>query len=521
MNNLIKAQIINIYHILYNIARYSYRFAKGMAKKLFYKYNSSPYENISLYPHDLQIEIIDKDYLPNNEFPKYTTITPVLNEEKSIINMLKSLEEQTLLPDQVVIVDAGSIDATIANINEYKENSKLDILLLSSTVKNIAFQRNIAIDHARNNLLVNVDAGTILDKNYAANVIGPFYENKDLDLVSGVHHAKTKYKWSVYFSPRKHFELNLEPYGACLAYRKDIATKIGKYPEYLTYAGEDTFFCYKYKKESKKWVFNRNAFILWEHPSTFADAKKKLYNYMIANFEIGLWVYYYYSYFFEPRILQRSMSYSIFKKNYLQFLQRQAEVEIQRRKIKGLCFVITDSYIYENEGNKAKEIVTEFITNNYKVFYLNVSKKLPARDKLHNGFINIDHSLLEFMHYKHVTTDLFENRYGEFLKNSIFVVQQLDREILDRILVIKRFTGNSIVIVYDCLNKISDFSEVEKSLIQQSNWIIATEEFVDFLQKPEYEEINLSIRDKLLVVNNPLERTRKLLELSDAKNNVK
>jgi GT2 family glycosyltransferase len=61
------------------------------------------------------------------------------------------------------------------------------------------------------------------------------------------------------FTKKEHFVRRVEPYGACILYRKKIAQKVGKYPEYLTYAGEDTFFIYKYKKASKVWVFNKAA----------------------------------------------------------------------------------------------------------------------------------------------------------------------------------------------------------------------------------------------------------------------
>jgi hypothetical protein len=72
---------------------------------------------------------------------------------------------------------------------------------------------------------MNVDAGTILDKHYSANMLGPFIENKNLDLVCGVHYPKTKYIWSNFFSTQKHFTKKIEPYGACIMYKKSIAEK--------------------------------------------------------------------------------------------------------------------------------------------------------------------------------------------------------------------------------------------------------------------------------------------------------
>ena len=245
------------------------------------------YNKISLAPKNLIIDVLDKEYLLNNDFPKYTCITPVLNEENTIIHVLQSIENLTLPPDQVIIVDGGSDDSTVDKIKSYKTNSNLDILLLHSPKKNIGLQRNIAVKKSRNNIIMNIDAGTYLDSKYAVNTLGFFADNPNVDLVCGVHYPKEEYPWSCRLSPKKHFEKKLTPYGACIVYKKDTALKIGLYPEYLTYAGEDTFFCYKYKKKSKYWVFNRKAILWWDHPSTELETEHKIQNYIKAKVDLN------------------------------------------------------------------------------------------------------------------------------------------------------------------------------------------------------------------------------------------
>ena len=60
---------------------------------------------------------------------KVSLITTILNEEKNIESFLHSIEEQTVLPDEVIIVDGGSKDKTLERIKEYK-SEKLKITVL-------------------------------------------------------------------------------------------------------------------------------------------------------------------------------------------------------------------------------------------------------------------------------------------------------------------------------------------------------------------------------------------------------
>jgi glycosyltransferase involved in cell wall biosynthesis len=48
---------------------------------------------------------------------KTSLITTVYNEQNSISDFLKSIFEQTLLPDEIVIVDGGSKDQTVQMIS--------------------------------------------------------------------------------------------------------------------------------------------------------------------------------------------------------------------------------------------------------------------------------------------------------------------------------------------------------------------------------------------------------------------
>jgi glycosyltransferase involved in cell wall biosynthesis len=419
--------LTKICHIGHQLVIYSYIKYKQLRS---YIYNNSlnPYKYISLHPSDFKLDVLDKEY--NNICPpKYSAIMPVLNEEKSITSTLNSIENQLFPPDQVIIVDAQSTDQTVDKINEYKKHSKLDILVLTATKRNISHQRNIAIQHARNNLLVNMDAGTEITQNYISNLLGPFTEYKDLDLVGGIQHPQKSYPWSLQFTPKNHFTNKKEPYGNCVAYKKDIFLKTPGYPEYVTYAGEDTCLFYHYKKFSKHWVFNKAAYITWEHPDTFRKAQEKVMSYMIGNFEIGLWTYFsngsrfnlplWIGYFFEP-----------FRRIYPTLFARQADVEINKRHIKGLRFILSKERITDN--TKLQKIAQELVQDNYKVFFVDFATTIPQNTK--PVFIDIDHSLLELIHHNSFNFEDYKKRYRDFIENSVFIVIDKNHEKITNII---------------------------------------------------------------------------------------
>ena len=48
---------------------------------------------------------------------KFSLICTLLNEEKTIGNFIDSIAKQSMLPDEVIIVDGGSKDSTLRTIN--------------------------------------------------------------------------------------------------------------------------------------------------------------------------------------------------------------------------------------------------------------------------------------------------------------------------------------------------------------------------------------------------------------------
>ena len=92
---------------------------------------------------------------------RISVICTVLNEGESIRRLMDSLVAQSRQPDEIVIVDGGSRDNTVAVIQEYADRLPLRVLVEPGA--NISRGRNVAIAAATGDVIASVDAGVWLE----------------------------------------------------------------------------------------------------------------------------------------------------------------------------------------------------------------------------------------------------------------------------------------------------------------------------------------------------------------------
>src|SRR6266704_3477057 len=88
-------------------------------------------------------------------------IITVLNEEKTIGQLLAAISDQTQLADEVIIVDGGSIDRTQLIVSQFAQAHPQLKLRLLQKKGNRSVGRNEAIRRAQNQVIAITDAGCL------------------------------------------------------------------------------------------------------------------------------------------------------------------------------------------------------------------------------------------------------------------------------------------------------------------------------------------------------------------------
>jgi glycosyltransferase involved in cell wall biosynthesis len=101
---------------------------------------------------------------------RVTVISTVLNEGVAIRRLMDSLVGQTRPPDEVIIVDGGSRDNTVAVLQEYA--GRLPLRVLVEPGANISRGRNVAIAAATADVIASVDAGVWVEPVWLAKLVG-------------------------------------------------------------------------------------------------------------------------------------------------------------------------------------------------------------------------------------------------------------------------------------------------------------------------------------------------------------
>lgn len=97
---------------------------------------------------------------------------------------IKSIEKQTIKPNEIIIVDAGKIKGLESQIIEITKNSGIKLIYLY-TKPGLPSQRNLGVKHASGEIIFFFDDDVILDENYIEEIL-KVYKLKQNENIGGV-----------------------------------------------------------------------------------------------------------------------------------------------------------------------------------------------------------------------------------------------------------------------------------------------------------------------------------------------
>jgi glycosyltransferase involved in cell wall biosynthesis len=217
------------------------------------------------------------------------TIT-VLNEADSLPGLLDSLAAQTRLPDEVVVCDGGSTDATLVLL---KGETRLPLEVVQRPGGNISQGRNVAIGAADGDVIAVTDAGVRLDPRWLERIVAPF-ENADTQTVAGFFVPDPQTVFEMAMGATVLPELRdikpdrFLPSSRSVAFRKRAWAAVGGYPEWLDYC-EDLIFDIRLRTRYGPFAFVPGATVRFRPRSSLRAFSVQYYRYARGDGKADLW----------------------------------------------------------------------------------------------------------------------------------------------------------------------------------------------------------------------------------------
>lgn len=218
-----------------------------------------------------------------------TVVCPVYNESKYIRNVLDFCISALPAEKEIIFIDGASTDDTVAIIRQYADRHP-NVKLLDNEKRIVPFALNKAIQQAKGDIIVRLDAHTDYAADYFEKVIETF-DKTNADIVGGpmriakgnavqnaIGHATCTF-FGVGNSSF-HFE-DFEGYTSTVylgAWKKNIFATTGLFDELLKRNQDDEF---HYRAKSMGFTIYQSPEIkLYYHPrNTFAKLFKQYYQY--------------------------------------------------------------------------------------------------------------------------------------------------------------------------------------------------------------------------------------------------
>jgi len=226
---------------------------------------------------------------------KISVVIPVRNEAESVHTLLDALLDQSLPPDEILITDGGSSDATPAIVQEYAQRHA-SVRLFREAMALPGRGRNVAAARASHEWLAFIDAGVVPARDWLAQLSECATRDAKADIVFGAWEPVTDTLFEecaaiayAYVPNRENYE-EVKRARAIFSslMRRSVWESVGGFPEHLRSA-EDHLFISKIEEQGFSISYAPAAVVRWTLQPTFGLTFKRFVVYSRNNLSAGLW----------------------------------------------------------------------------------------------------------------------------------------------------------------------------------------------------------------------------------------
>ena len=207
---------------------------------------------------------------------KVSLVATVKNGLQHLDAFLASVRAQTRPPDEVVIVDGGSMDGTFEALQRAP-----DLTEISGPGANIARGRNVAIRAAAHNILAVTDADCVLAPDWLERIVAPI--ERGADVSAGFYRPLGESLLqtcaaAVSLPEPDEIRPGWMPSSRSVAFRREAFEAAGGYPEWL-YVGEDMYLNHRFVQTGARIEVAPDAVAYWRVRPTLAGTWRQYASY--------------------------------------------------------------------------------------------------------------------------------------------------------------------------------------------------------------------------------------------------
>ena len=189
---------------------------------------------------------------------KVSIYIPAFNAEKTIELSLNSIFSQSVVPDEVIVINDSSTDLTIDKIKKYTN------LKIISNNKNmgLSYNRNLAIKESKNEIVGSIDADVVLEKYWLEKLLNQINKNNIVmcggKMIEKLLNNNFNAWRAKYYSQNWGNDDKINPpflYGCNTILLKSIWEKVSGYNEVFLTNGEDVDFSHRVRSLGNSNIF--------------------------------------------------------------------------------------------------------------------------------------------------------------------------------------------------------------------------------------------------------------------------
>ena len=251
---------------------------------------------------------------------RITAAVPCYNAEEFIAGCVQSLLEQSLPPDEILVVDDGSTDRSGEILAQFEQ---VRVITLDENM-GVAHGRNVLLNEASGDIIVFIDADAVADSNLIRS-LATCYD----DGVHGVGGRAIESagdsladRWRRLHACQGHgneFKSGVDfLWGVCSSYRRDVLLEAGGFDERFRTNGEDTEVGFRLNAIGKRLVYTPDAIVHHQRTDTLISLCRMMYR------------WYYWGYLAMRKV--RGAAFAFYVKTCVKVLLRNLYIDLFREK---------------------------------------------------------------------------------------------------------------------------------------------------------------------------------------------